>query len=69
MTVQRADQSVVTGFVDRAQGVVYDWVVVTPAPKPEATYENEEYEGEEYEGDEHENEDHEGDEHGDDDDD
>lgn len=29
--IQRADGSVITGYVERESGVVYDWVVVRPA--------------------------------------
>ena len=34
VTVLRHDGSVITGFVDQVQGVVYDWAVVKEAPKP-----------------------------------
>jgi len=36
VTVSRPDGSVVTGYVDASTGVVFDWVVNTPAPQPTA---------------------------------
>jgi len=57
VTVSRQDGSVVTGFEDRATGVVFDWVVVTPAPAPATAYaENGSGEYAEHEGEEHEEE-------------
>lgn len=60
--VKRADGSTVTGYVTRADGVIFDWTQ-TAAPAP--AYEDDEYEEEEYqeEGDEDEDEDHEESEH------
>lgn len=37
VTVQRTDGSVVTGYVDRSSGVVYDWVVNRDAPSQAET--------------------------------
>lgn len=34
VTVLRHDGSVITGYVDQVQGVVYDWAVVKEAPNP-----------------------------------
>ena len=50
VTVKRTDGSVVTGYVNKSTGAVYEWVVVKAAPVKQ--YEEEEYEEEEYEEDE-----------------
>lgn len=54
--IQRADGSVVTGYVEASTGVVFDWVVdkVAPTPSPAATYEDD---YDEYEDDDDEYED------------
>lgn len=58
VTVKRTDGSVITGYVDRSSGDVYEWAVVKAAPVQQ--YEDDEYEGDKYKGDEeHEDEDHE----------
>lgn len=49
VTVNRTDGSVITGYVDRASGDIYEWAVVKAAPAPVQKYEEEEYESEEYE--------------------
>jgi hypothetical protein len=54
VNVKRTDGSVVTGYVNKSSGAVYEWAVVKEAPVKQ--YEEEEYEEEEYE----ENEDEEG---------
>ena len=38
--IQRPDGSVVTGYVDSATGVVFDWVMDKAAPTPTATYDD-----------------------------
>ena len=64
VTVMRADGSTVTGYVDRADGVIHDWTQ-TAAPAP--AYNDDDEEGEE--GDESESEsEHEGSDHDGDDD-
>ena len=50
VTVKRTDGSVVTGYVNKSSGAVYEWAVVKEAPVKQ--YEEEEYEEEEYEEDE-----------------
>jgi hypothetical protein len=66
VTVKRTDGSVITGYVDRSSGDVYEWAVVKDAPAPvkpyeeeyeEGEYEEEEYEEGEYEEEEYEEED------------
>lgn len=49
--IERADGSIVTGYVEATSGVVFDWVVDKKAPTPKATYQ-------EYEEDEEHDEDH-----------
>ena len=63
VTVKRTDGSVITGYVDRSSGDIYEWAVVKAAPAPVKQYEedDEEYEEEEYQ-EEHEEEEHEGEE-------
>lgn len=51
VTVKRTDGSVITGFVDRSSGDIYEWAVVKAAPAPVQQYEDDEYEDEEYEED------------------
>lgn len=53
VTVKRTDGSVVTGYVDRSSGDIYEWVVVKEAPAPVKQYEEEE-DDDEYEGQENE---------------
>ena len=60
--IERADGSVVTGYVEATSGVVFDWVVDKKAPTPKATYQ--EYEDDDDHDDDH---DEEHDEDGDDD--
>ena len=50
VTVKRTDGSVVTGYVNKSSGAVYEWAVVKEAPVKQ--YEEEEYEEEEYEEEE-----------------
>jgi hypothetical protein len=58
VTVSRTDGSVVTGYVDRSSGDIYEWVVVKAAPAPAKQYEGDEYEeDEEHENEEYEEED------------
>ena len=58
VTVKRTDGSVITGYVDRSSGDIYEWVVVKAAPAPVKQYEedddddDDEYEGEEEDDDE-----------------
>lgn len=58
VTVKRTDGSVITGYVDRSTGDIYEWVVVKAAPAPVKQYEedddddDDEYEGEEEDDDE-----------------
>ena len=78
--IQRPDGSVVTGYVDSATGVVFDWVMDKAAPTPTATYDDDdeyydddddEYyddDDDEYEDDEYEDEDEDDDDRDDDDD-
>lgn len=54
VTVKRTDGSVVTGYVNKSSGAVYEWAIVKEAPVRQ--YEEDEYEEDEYE----ENEDEEG---------
>ena len=61
VTVKRTDGSVITGYVDRSSGDIYEWVVVKAAPTPAKQYEGDEYEEED---EENENEEYEED-HGD----
>ena len=60
VTVKRTDGSVVTGYVDRSTGDIYEWVVVQKAPAPKPTpakqyvddeYQEDDYEDEKYEED------------------
>jgi hypothetical protein len=44
VTVKRTDGSVITGYVDRSSGDIYEWVVVKAAPAPVKQYEGDEYE-------------------------
>ena len=55
VTVNRADGSVVTGYVDRSTGDIYEWVVVKAAPAPTLTPAKQ-YVDDEYEEDDHEDE-------------
>ena len=61
VTVKRTDGSVITGYVDRSSGDIYEWAVVKAAPAPVKQYEedDEEYEEEEYEEEHDEEKDHE----------
>ena len=63
VTVKRTDGSVITGYVDRSSGDVYEWAIVKDAPAPVKPYEEEyeegEYEEEEYEEEENEEEEYE----------
>jgi hypothetical protein len=67
--IQRADSSIVTGFVEASTGVVFDWVVdeAAPTPSPAATYEDD-YDDEYGDDDEYEDDDYEDDDDDDDDD-
>ena len=58
VTVKRTDGSVVTGYVNKSSGAVYEWAVVKEAPVKQ--YEEEEYEEDEYEEEYEEDEDEEG---------
>ena len=52
--IERADGSVVTGYVESTTGVVFDWTVdkKAPAPAPAATYDDDDgYEDDGYEDD------------------
>lgn len=49
--IERADGSIVTGYVEATSGVVFDWVVDQKAPTPKATYED--YEDEDDHDEEH----------------
>lgn len=55
VTVKRTDGSVITGYVDRSSGDIYEWVVVKAAPAPVKQYEDDE-DHEEHEDEEHEDE-------------
>lgn len=52
--IERADGSIVTGYVEATSGVVFDWVIDQEAPAPKATYQ--EYEDDEEHEEEHEEE-------------
>jgi hypothetical protein len=52
VTVKRTDGSVITGYVDRSSGDIYEWVVVKEAPAPVKQYEEEDDDDDEYEGEE-----------------
>ena len=71
--VQRKDGSVITGYVDRATGTVFDWVVNQEAPvatsssSPSAS-DDDDHEDDDHEDDDHEDDDHEDDDHDSDDD-
>ena len=78
VTVSRPDGSVVTGYVDASTGVVFDWVVNTPAPQPTAGMtdesstksddrDNDEYDNDDHDNDEYDNDDEDHDEDHDDD--
>jgi len=64
VTLSRPDGSVVTGYVDASTGVVFDWVVNTPAPQPTAGMTDESS----TKSDDHDEDDHDEDDHDDDDD-
>jgi hypothetical protein len=66
--IERADGSVVTGYVEATSGVVFDWVVDKKAPAPAATYDDD-YGDDDHGDDDHEDDDHEDDDHDEDDDD
>ncbi|MCH9738374.1 MAG: hypothetical protein K0U42_06405 [Actinomycetia bacterium] len=72
VTVSRPDGSVVTGYVDASTGVVFDWVVNTPAPQPtagmtdESSTKSDDHDNDEYDNDDHDNDEKE---HGEDDED
>jgi hypothetical protein len=66
--IERADGSVVTGYVEATSGVVFDWVVDKKAPAPAATYDDD-YEDDDYEDDDYEDDDYEDDDHDEDGDD
>ena len=69
MQIERADGSIVTGYVEASTGVVYDWVVNQAAPAPQAAYEDDD-DDEKYEDDDEKYEDdHDDEDHDDDDDD
>lgn len=62
--IQRADGSVVTGYVEAASGVVFDWVVDKKATAPASSYsEDDEHEDDEHKDDEHKDDKHEDDEY------
>ena len=68
ITVKRADGSVVIGYVDRATGVAFDWVVKQQAPTPTPTpSQSSGYDDDHDDDDDHGDDDY--DDHGDDDDD
>ncbi len=71
ITVKRADGSVVIGYVDRATGVAFDWVVKQQAPTPTPTpSQSSGYDDDHDDDDDHgDDDDHDDDDHGDDDDD
>lgn len=50
VTVKRTDGSVITGYVDRSSGDIYEWVVVKAAPAPVKQYEEDDDDDDEYEG-------------------
>jgi hypothetical protein len=58
VTVNRTDGSVITGYVDRSTGDIYEWVVVKEAPVPTPTpakqYVDDEHEEDDYEDEKHE---------------
>lgn len=66
--IERADGSIVTGYVEASTGVVYDWVVNQAAPAPQAAYEDDD-DDEKYDDDDEKHEDDHDDEAHDDDDD
>lgn len=71
VTVSRTDGSVVTGYVDRSTGDIYEWVVVKEAPAPVKQYVDDEYDDDDYEDEKYEedhDEDHDEDERDNDDD-
>ena len=68
ITVKRADGSIVIGYVDRATGVAFDWVVKQEAPAPTPTpSQSSGYDDDHDDDDDHGDDDY--DDHGDDDDD
>ena len=71
ITVKRADGSVVIGYVDRATGIAFDWVVKQQAPTPTPTpSQSSGYDDDHDDDDDHgDDDDHDDDDHGDDDDD
>ena len=70
ITVKRADGSVVIGYVDRATGVAFDWVVKQQAPTPTPTpSQSSGYDDDHDDDDDHGDDDDHDDDHGDDDDD
>ena len=52
VTVKRTDGSVITGYVDRSTGDIYEWVVVKEAPAPVKQYEEDDDDDDEYEDEE-----------------
>jgi hypothetical protein len=58
VTVKRTDGSVVTGYVDRATGSAFDWVVVKEAPAAVGYSDDEEYSESEHDKHESEGKDH-----------
>ncbi|MCF8527368.1 MAG: hypothetical protein K9G80_07615 [Candidatus Nanopelagicales bacterium] len=68
ITVKRADGSVVIGYVDRATGVAFDWVVKQQAPTPTPTpSQSSGYDDDHDDDDDHGDDDDHDDDHGDDD--
>jgi len=66
--IERADGSVVTGYVEATSGVVFDWVIDKKVPAPTASYaDDDDYEDDRDDDDDHD--DHDDDDHDDDDDD
>jgi hypothetical protein len=57
VTVKRTDGSVITGYVDRSNGDIYEWVVVKAAPAPVKQYEEDDDDDDEYEGEKDQDED------------
>lgn len=57
VTVKRTDGSVITGYVDRSSGDIYEWVVVKEAPAPVKQYEEDDDDEDEDEEDERDNDD------------
>jgi hypothetical protein len=74
VTVKRTDGSIITGYVDRSSGDVYEWIVNQAAPAPITSYEDDDddyeddYDEDHDEDDDHDDDDDEEDERDEDDD-